>query len=36
MTHALIAAAKPLKITVHDHIIVGKQKCISLRKMNLM
>lgn len=36
MTHALIAAAKPLKIAVHDHIIVGKEKCINFRKQNLM
>jgi DNA repair protein RadC len=36
MTRAIIAAAKPLGITVHDHIIVGRQGHISFRGTGLM
>ena len=36
MTKTIVDAAKPLKITVHDHLIVGRQGYRSLREMRLM
>ena len=36
MTHDIIAVAKPLGVTVHDHIIVGRQGHISLRGQDLI
>jgi DNA repair protein RadC len=36
MTKAIVEAAKPLNIAVHDHLIVGRQGCKSLREMRLM
>ena len=36
MTRAIIEVAKPLGISVHDHLIVGKQGNASLREMKLI
>jgi DNA repair protein RadC len=36
MTKAIIDIAKPLRIAVHDHIIVGKSGHASLRGMRLI
>jgi len=36
MTHAIIAVAKPLGISVHDHLIVGKHGHASLKGLKLM
>ncbi|MEX1059794.1 MAG: DNA repair protein RadC [Methyloceanibacter sp.] len=36
MTRQIVAAAKPLGVLVHDHIIVGKQGHASLRGLGLM
>ncbi len=36
MTHDIIAVAKPLGVTVHDHIIVGRHGHISLRGQDLI
>jgi len=36
MTRQIVNAAKPLGITVHDHIIVGREGHASLKGMNLM
>jgi DNA repair protein RadC len=36
MTKMIVDAAKPLNIAVHDHLIVGRQGCKSLREMHLM
>ncbi len=36
MTKQIIDAAKPLGITIHDHIIVGKGGHVSLRGMRLI
>ena len=36
MTKAIIEIAKPLGISVHDHIIVGKNGHASLRGMRLI
>ena len=36
MTKLIVEAAKPLNITVHDHLIVGRQGHKSLREMRLM
>ena len=36
MTKAIIAIAKPLGISVHDHIIVGKNGHASLKGMKLI
>jgi DNA repair protein RadC len=36
MTKTIVDAAKPLNITVHDHLIVGRQGHRSLREMRLM
>jgi DNA repair protein RadC len=35
-TNALVAAARPLGIDVHDHVIVGAAGCASLRARGLM
>lgn len=36
MTHLIISAAKPLGITVHDHIIVGRQGHMSFKGLKLI
>jgi DNA repair protein RadC len=36
MTRQIVAAAKPLGVLVHDHIIVGKQGHASLRGLGLI
>ena len=36
MTLELMAIAKPLGVTVHDHIIVGRQGHTSLKGMRLI
>ncbi|UPJ58281.1 hypothetical protein IVB24_00030 [Bradyrhizobium sp. 192] len=36
MTKAIIDLAKPLRISVHDHIIVGKSGHASLRGIRLI
>jgi DNA repair protein RadC len=36
MTKAIVAIAEPLGISVHDHIIVGKNGHASLRGMKLI
>lgn len=35
MTHTIIATAKPLGITVHDHIIIGKDGHVSFKGLRL-
>jgi DNA repair protein RadC len=36
MTEAIVDVAKPLGITVHDHIIVGKDGHASLKGLKLI
>jgi DNA repair protein RadC len=36
MTQAIIAVARPLSISVHDHIIVGKDGHASLKALKLI
>jgi DNA repair protein RadC len=36
MTQCIVQAARPLGITVHDHIIVGKDGHASLKSLKLM
>lgn len=36
MTHTIIATAKPLGITVHDHIIIGKDGHVSFKGLRLI
>ena len=36
MTQAIVTVAKPLGISVHDHIIVGKEGHASLKGLKLM
>jgi DNA repair protein RadC len=36
MTRAIVDVAKPLGITVHDHIIIGKSGHASLRGLKLI
>lgn len=36
MTKLIVAAAKPLGITIHDHIIVGRSGHASLKALKLM
>ena len=36
MTRQIIEAAKPLKVTIHDHIVVGRNGCASFRQLGLM
>jgi DNA repair protein RadC len=36
MTRSIVDAAKPLGITVHDHLIVGRDGFTSLRQKRLM
>jgi DNA repair protein RadC len=35
MTKQIVAAAKPLGVVVHNHIIVGKQGHVSFRGLGL-
>ncbi|ACK51016.1 DNA repair protein RadC [Methylocella silvestris BL2] len=36
LTHQIIAVGKPLKITVHDHLVIGKHGHASLKEMRLI
>jgi DNA repair protein RadC len=36
MTRQIADAAKPLNITVHDHLIVGRVRHASLKQLKLM
>jgi DNA repair protein RadC len=36
LTREIVEAARPLRIQVHDHVIVGADKCLSMRSMGLM
>jgi DNA repair protein RadC len=36
MTHMIINTAKPLGITVHDHIIIGKDGHASMKGLRLI
>ena len=36
MTQSIIEIARTLGISVHDHIIVGKEGCVSLKAQKLM
>ncbi len=36
MTKTIIETAKPLGITVHDHIIIGKEGHVSLKGLRLI
>ena len=36
MTHKIIAAARPLKIEIHDHLIVGRGTHVSFRSTGLL
>jgi DNA repair protein RadC len=36
LTREIVEAARPLRIQVHDHVIVGATKCLSLRSMGLI
>ena len=36
MTKAIIEIARTLEISVHDHIIVGKEGCLSLKAQKLI
>lgn len=36
MTHQIVDAGKPLSITVHDHIIVGKSETVSFKALQLI
>jgi DNA repair protein RadC len=36
MTPAIVAVARPLGISVHDHIIVGKDRHASLKGLRLI
>lgn len=36
MTRAIVDAAKPLGIAIHDHVIVGRQGFASFRALKLM
>lgn len=36
MTHTIISTAKPLGITVHDHIIIGKDGHVSFKGLRLI
>lgn len=36
MTKLIIDAARPLKITVHDHLVVGREGVASFKSLGLM
>jgi DNA repair protein RadC len=36
MTREIVAAAKPLGVTVHDHLVIGKQSTASFKALGLM
>lgn len=36
MTHQIIAVGKPLKVAVHDHLIVGRHGHASLKGLRLI
>jgi hypothetical protein len=35
LTHQIIAVGKPLKVAVHDHLIIGKQGHVSLKGLRI-
>jgi len=35
MTREIVEAARPLKITIHDHIVVGRDGVASLKALGL-
>ena len=36
MTKQIIAAGKPLNVTVHDHLVIGRSKTVSFRQLGLI
>lgn len=36
MTREIVAAAKPLGLVVHDHLVIGKQATASFKALGLM
>ena len=36
LTREIIEAARPLGISVHDHVIVGARTCASMRSLGLI
>jgi DNA repair protein RadC len=36
LTHQIIAVGKPLKVTVHDHLIIGKHGHVSLKGLRMI
>lgn len=36
MTQHIISAAKPLSITIHDHLIIGRENIASFKTLGLM
>ena len=36
LTRQIVEAARPLRIALHDHVIVGATKCLSMRSMGLI
>jgi DNA repair protein RadC len=36
MTHEIAAAAKPLKIAVHDHLVIGRSGHASFKSLRLL
>jgi DNA repair protein RadC len=36
VTHQIIAVGKPLKVAVHDHLIIGKQGHVSLKGLRMI
>ena len=36
MTREIVAAAKALKIDVHDHLVIGKGKSVSFKALGLL
>jgi DNA repair protein RadC len=36
LTHQIIAVGKPLKVAVHDHLIIGKQGHVSLKGLRII
>jgi len=36
LTHQIIAIGKPLKVTIHDHLIFGKHGHVSLKGLRII
>jgi DNA repair protein RadC len=36
LTHQIIAVGKPLKVAVHDHLIIGKHGHVSLKGLRMI